>query len=49
VEIQKYQEGKKYNFVKVDSIVDFLESLPDEEDDELYALSLLREPRVAKK
>jgi len=49
VEIQKFQVGKKYNFSKVDSIVDFLDSLPEEEDEELYSLSLLREPRVAKK
>ena len=48
-EIQNYQVGKKYNLVPVDSIKEFLSNLPEENDTDLYNLSLVREPRKPQK
>jgi hypothetical protein len=47
-EIQQYQIGKKYSLVKIDSVTEFITNLPEENDEELYKLSLLREPRKPK-
>jgi len=43
-EIQRYQQ-KPYNFQLSDPIVSFLTELPHNDEGELYALSLQREPR----
>ena len=44
-EVQKYQVGLRYSLIPVDAIRDFLANLPEENDDQLYELSLLHEPR----
>lgn len=47
VNLLQYQVGKRYNFVPLDSIRDMLSTLTaSETDDELYELSLKREPRM---
>lgn len=47
VGLLQYQVGTRYNLVPVDSIKDLIVNIgPTESDDELYELSLLREPRV---
>lgn len=47
VGLLQYQVGTRYNLVPVDSIKDLIVNIgPTENDDELYELSLLREPRV---
>jgi hypothetical protein len=47
VNLLQYQIGKRYNLVVVDSIRDIIMNLgPAETDDELYELSLIREPRI---
>lgn len=46
VGLLQYQIGKRYNLVPVDIIKEFVNNLtPGENDDELYELSLKREPR----
>jgi len=47
-EIQQYQQIS-YPFPYVDNIASFLTDLPSNNDADLYTLSLIREPRNAKK
>jgi len=47
VGLLQYQVGKRYNLVPIDSVKELITNLaPTETDDELYEISLLREPRV---
>jgi hypothetical protein len=47
VGLLQYQVGTRYNLVPIDSIKELIANLgPTESDDELYELSLVREPRV---
>lgn len=48
VGLLQYQVGKRYNLVPIESIKELITNLaPTESDDDLYELSLVREPRVA--
>jgi hypothetical protein len=44
-EMRTWQVGGYYALIPVPSIVDFLNNLPEENEDQLYELSLVREPR----
>ena len=45
-DILHYQKGE-YDVARVDNVSAFLEELPANDEDSLYQMSLLREPRAA--